>query len=60
MLETLQGHHDAGVAFVSAQNLRSFNAHKIKLGMRIADEFEFDGQKYWTLGFALGHKVKKY
>ncbi len=59
MLKTLQGHYDAGVAFVSAQNLRSFKAHKIKLGMRIADEFEFNGQKYWTLVFALGQKEQK-
>jgi len=59
MLKTLQGHHDAGIAFVSAQNLRSFNAHKIKLGMRIADEFEFNGRKYWTLVFAVGQKAQK-
>ncbi len=59
MLKILQGHRDAGVAFVSVQNLRSFNAHKIKLGMRIADEFEFNGQKYWTLVFALGQKEQK-
>ncbi len=59
MIKTLQGHHDAGVAFVSAQNLRSFTAHKIKLGMRIADEFEFNGQKYWTLIFALKQKAQK-
>ncbi len=59
MLKTLQGHYDAGVAFVSVQNLRSFNAHKIKLGMRIADEFEFNGQKYWTLIFALKQKAQK-
>ncbi len=58
MMKTLQGHYDAGIAFVSAQNLRSFNAHKIKLGMRIADEFEFNGQKYWALIFALGEKHK--
>ena len=53
MLKTLQGRYDAGVAFVSALNSRSFHAHKDKLGMRIADEFEFNGQKYWTLVFAI-------
>ena len=59
MLNTLQGQYDVGVAFVSALNPRSFNAHKIKLGMRIADEFEFNGQKYWTLVFAVEQKERK-
>jgi len=59
MLNTLQGQYDVGVAFVSALNPRSFNAHKNKLGMRIADEFEFNGQKYWTLVFAAEQKERK-
>jgi hypothetical protein len=59
MLNTLQGQYDVGVAFVSALNSRSFNAHKNKLGMRIADEFEFNGQKYWTLIFAVEQKERK-
>ena len=53
MLESLHGRYDAGVAFVSMLNARSFNAHTNKLRMRIADEFEFSGQKYWTLVFAV-------
>ncbi len=59
MLQTLQGKYDVGVAFVSALNPRSYNAHKNKLGMRIADEFEFNGQKYWTLVFAVKQKDQK-
>jgi hypothetical protein len=59
MHNTLQGQYDVGVAFVSALNPRSFNAHKNKLGMRIADEFEFNGQKYWTLVFAVEQKERK-
>ena len=56
MLKTLQGLYDAGVAFVSKSNPRSFNAHTIKLGMQISDEFEFNGQNYWTLIFAVKQK----
>jgi hypothetical protein len=59
MLSTLQGQYDVGIAFVSALNHRSFSAHKNKLGMRIADEFEFKGQKYWTLVFTVEQKERK-
>jgi hypothetical protein len=59
MLQTLQGEYDVGIAFVSALNPRSYNAHKNKLGMQIADEFEFNGQKYWTLVFAVKQKDRK-
>jgi hypothetical protein len=56
MLRALQGEYDVGVAFVSALNPRSFNAHTNKLGMRMIDEFEFIGQKYWTIAFAVESK----
>jgi hypothetical protein len=59
MLRTLQGQYDVGIAFVSALNPRSFNAHKNKLGMQMVDEFEFNGQKYWTLIFAVAPKERK-
>jgi predicted N-acetyltransferase YhbS len=59
MLKTLKGQYDVGVAFVSVINPRSFNAHKNKLGMRIADEFEFNGQHYWTLIFTVEQKERK-
>jgi hypothetical protein len=59
MLQALQGQYDVGVAFVSSLNLRSFNAHKNKLGMQVVDEFEFNGQKYWTLVFAVEPKERK-
>ena len=58
MLQALQGQYDVGVAFVSSLNLRSFNAHKNKLGMRVVDEFEFKGQKYRTLVFAVDPKER--
>jgi len=59
MLQTLQGQYDVGIAFVSALNPRSFNAHKNKLGMQMVDEFEFNGQKYWPLIFAVAPKERK-
>ena len=59
MLTTLQGQYDVGVAFVSKLNPRSLNAHNNKLGMRIADEFDFKGKKYWTLIFAVEQKEQK-
>ncbi len=51
MLETLNGQYNVGVAFVSEKNPRSLRAHQKKLGMKVVDEFEFNGQKYWTLVF---------
>jgi len=59
MLKTLQGQYDLGIAFVSKLNPRSFNAHNNKLGMRIADEFEFNGQKYWTLIFTVEQQERE-
>ena len=53
MLRTLQ-HYDIGVAFVSAENSRSLNAHRKKLGMTVIDNFEFNGQQYNILVFAIG------
>lgn len=53
MLQTLKGQYDVGVAFVSERNPRSLHAHQDKLGMEAVDEFEFNGQKYWTLVFGL-------
>ncbi|MEJ2696727.1 MAG: GNAT family N-acetyltransferase [Candidatus Sulfobium sp.] len=54
MLRVLKERYEVGVAFVSVLNSRSLNAHQDKLGMRVVDEFEFNGQKYKTLAFGLG------
>jgi hypothetical protein len=59
MRQTVKGQYDVGVAFVSELNPRSLHAHQDKLGMKIADEFEFNGQKYWTLVFEVKSKVRK-
>lgn len=52
MLKTLK-QFDVGVGFVSERNPRSLHAHQDKLGLKVVDEFEFNGQKYWTLVFGL-------
>jgi len=54
MLQTLKGQFDVGVAFVSECNPRSLYAHREKLGMKVVDEFEFNGQQYNTLVFDAG------
>jgi hypothetical protein len=51
MIGSLRGQFDLGVAFVSQKNPRSLRAHRKKLGMKVVDEFEFSGQKYYTLVF---------
>lgn len=53
MKETLMADYDVGIAFVSHQNPRSLQAHTAKLGMKVVDEFEFGGGRYWTLAFKL-------
>jgi hypothetical protein len=58
MLQALKEQYDVGVAFVSELNSRSLHAHQDKLGMEIVDEFEFNGQKYWTLVFEVKSKVQ--
>lgn len=49
---SLRDQFERGVLFISKDNPHSFHAH-LKLGMSVVDEFEFDGQQYWTLGFGL-------
>ena len=56
MFQALKGQFDAGVAFVSEQNPRSLYAHQAKLGMKVVDEFKFNGQKYKTLVFGMNKK----
>ena len=59
MLQTLKGQYDVGIAFVSERNPRSLHAHQVKLGMKVVDEFEFNGQKYRTLVFGVKGNVNK-
>lgn len=59
MLKTVQ-QYDLGVAFVSERNPRSLYAHRVKLGMQVVDEFEFNGQKYCTLVFGVERNANKW
>jgi hypothetical protein len=40
-----------GVTFINKANPRSFAAHTQKLGLEVIDEFEFNGNYYYSLGF---------
>ena len=37
------------VTFVNQINLRSYQAHKRKLGLEVIQEFEFNGNRYWEM-----------
>jgi hypothetical protein len=41
-----------GVTFINKLNQRSFAAHTRKLDLEIIDEFEFNGNSFYTLAFA--------
>lgn len=49
------GGYDAGVAFVAKDNRRSLAAHADGLGMTIAGDFGFNGNRYWILAFHVPH-----
>ena len=40
-----------GVTFINKLNERSFAAHTRKLDLEIVDEFEFNGNSFYTLAF---------
>jgi hypothetical protein len=41
-----------GITFINKLNQRSFAAHTRKLNLEIIDEFEFNGNSFYTLAFA--------
>ena len=43
-----------GVTFINKLNQRSFEAHTRKLDLEIVDEFEFNGNSFYTLAFLTG------
>ena len=57
MKKRLRDNYDAGIAFVSERNPRSLQAHTGKLGMRVIDEFEFEGGRFKTLCFGMQEGV---
>lgn len=44
-----------GVTFINKINERSFTAHTRKLKLDIIDEFEFNGNSFYTLAFLTAH-----
>ena len=44
-----------GVTFINKINERSFAAHTRKLSLDIIDEFEFNGNSFYTLAFLTAH-----
>jgi len=53
LLKQVAGQYDVGIAFVSQQNPRSWQAHTQKLGMEVLRDFEFKGNSYGVLGFVV-------
>ena len=47
------------LTFINAVNKPSLKAHIEKLGWTIVDEFEFNGNRYYALGYDMTVKVKK-
>lgn len=50
---SLKGSFDVGVAFVAADNHRSFAAHTRRLGMEKVGTFQHDGNDYLAIAFML-------
>ena len=44
-----------GVTFINKLNERSFAAHTRKLDLEIVDEFEFNGNSFYTLAFVTAY-----
>ncbi len=53
MKKALTAEYDVGLAFVSQLNPRSFQAHTAKIGMKVIDDFDFNGGRYRTLAFRM-------
>jgi hypothetical protein len=55
LFETMRSHFSSqfpiGITFINQINSRSLAAHKQKLNLEIIDEFEFNGNSYYSLGF---------
>ena len=47
------------VTFVNRVNPRSFAAHHRKLGLDILTEFDYNGNRYWELGYDTSVPVKR-
>jgi hypothetical protein len=51
MRSSFESRFPIGVTFINKLNERSFTAHTRKLNLEIVDEFEFNGNSFYTLAF---------
>jgi ribosomal protein S18 acetylase RimI-like enzyme len=51
MCKDIKRRYPIGVTFINKLNHRSFNAHTNKLGLKVIDEFSFNGHNFYTLAF---------
>ena len=58
-LAQLTGRFEVGVLFISAENQRSIEAHRRKLGMRWVGEFEFEAKVFHVLAFHVPGPLRK-
>ena len=56
LLRAIGARYDLGVALISKENPRSFEAHVRKLGMTHVGEYEFRGQQYNILAFLVPNR----
>ncbi len=52
MRSSFASRYPIGITFINRLNQRSLAAHHRKLGMEIVDEFEFNGNSFYTLAFS--------
>jgi hypothetical protein len=52
MRSSFSSRYPIGVTFINKINLRSLAAHTRKLNLQIIDEFEFNGNAYFSLAFS--------
>jgi hypothetical protein len=58
MRASFAGRLPIGATFINKANPRSLAAHTQKLDLEIIDEFEFNGNYYYGLGFWTNHRVE--
>ncbi len=59
MRVNLQNRYPISVTFINKINGRSFKAHTEKLNWIVIDEFEFNNNNFWMLGFDMNVSVIK-
>ena len=57
MRVNMQNRYPISVTFINKKNGRSFKAHTEKLQWKVIDEFEFNNNNFWMLGFDMNVSV---